>query len=124
MIDGIFNERLNRQRRDKELRSLYVVFYVKIVVITYFFEGKIRLKMLQLIGKRDHLRLLDGIEISTQILGKVTDRLFCRLGLYVTQAINRGQSVVQKMRLNLGEYQRVIALFQSQFCLSDLFFFF
>ena len=41
MIDCIFNKRLNRQRRDEELRSLYVVFYVKIVVITYFFEGTV-----------------------------------------------------------------------------------
>ncbi len=117
MPDGIFHQRLQRERGQEKILILQIVLYGD-VRKPEMFDVQIIVKMGQLLREWHRGSLRDAVHINAQIFRKMIDGGTGIRRAAVTQIFNGVQGIKKKVRLNLADHQRYMTFgkFPLLFC--------
>ena len=125
VLDAVFHNGLQRQRRQTKLRKVRPVFHAQLVQIQRGLHGEIGFRVLQLLVKGHRLLRRDGGKIGVEIVVEVLDELHGKLRIGATEDMDRRQRIVNEMRLDLIHQglqlriPQILLFFQQQLLAAD-----
>lgn len=109
---GVFHQRLQGQGRQGKGLAFQIVDDVEIVAEAELLQGKVILRVAQLLVKQNGLVVFDGLHVMPQKTGKLSNGLFRLLRIDAAERLDGSEGVVEEMRLDLSEHQIDLQLFR------------
>ena len=106
----IFHNRLQSQRRQHKVLVSDLPSDAEALSITHFLQIQIIFNMVQFFFKWNQPRIGKGIQISTQIVRKMFQRVRCSLWIRIAELLDANQRIIKEMRLNLRKHDGYAAL--------------
>ena len=120
MLNGVLDNRLQRQGRQAEEGMRRVVFYEEAFGILGLLHSQIGARVLQFRRKRDERIAGHGREVLAQVGGEIHDDLLGLPGILTAEAINARQGVVNEVRPHLQHHNADTLLRQGLLLPGDL----
>ena len=115
VLDGVLHQRLDGQHRQEKMVCLNIVNHGQFLTKAQLFQLQVGLDMVKLLMKRDHCLLFDGLQIVSQVGGKLIHHLPGGVRVRPAQIINAVQHIKQEMGLKLAERDGYPAVLQLPF---------
>ena len=104
VLDGVFDQRLQRQRRYAEERVRRVIFHDQTVLVQRLLHGEIGVRVLQFVGKRHGGFARDRADILPQVVREVQRDLLRFVRVQLAEVVNGDHGVVNEMRAHLQHH--------------------
>ena len=104
VLDRIFNKRLQSQRRQAKACKRRIILHEKAVLMLCLFYGEIRLRMFQLVVKRNGILARNRVEVLSQIIGEIHGDLLCLIRILLAEVVDGRHRVVDKVRTHLQDH--------------------
>ena len=101
VFDGVFNQRLQRERRQAERGMPNVVIHGQLFTVTVGLHGYIGFGVPELIREGDQFRCRQGGKVGLQVFGEILHNQGGSLRIIPAEDIYGGQRVVDEMRPDL-----------------------
>ena len=104
MLNSVFHNRLQSQRRQAEIDKRRIVIHKKHIFMLSLLYGKVGTGVFQFHGKGNAAVTGDSVEIPAQVVGKIHRDLLGLLRVDFAKAVDAHQCIIDEMRPHLQHH--------------------